>query len=322
MAGLAEVKRYGAYADQSGGRKKANSVERVRREELESVASFEAEDNDQQGETALRNALNARMASLISLEAVPNVKARGLARADSQASRLEAHGAETLAQNTDRIYTADSTESRTANAAEVAFHFRLFASEDVHAPAPRIVLTPERDRLPGLGLDAADVIPVRRRPLSHYIIPAASGMELEQLCSAAQTAADVREAARQRNWGLEVPWRVSKVIVSSGTMQKVLKVSRTGAREVDIQDGDAAKQRRKRPGKKARIHIRTKEKARLEREAVKQRQKVTKEEHLKEKKKRLNREKKLKRRQKERDKKASTTQGAGEGASPSEGDND
>jgi hypothetical protein len=279
----------------------------VRREDLEDFSASDDEILDSTDTAALRDALNARMAGLLTVGAKGVARTPAAAPVQKQASRsldavtrlesVEAGGDDDHAQ----------PEVKDDAAEETSFSFRLFATAN-DAPTPRIILTPERELLSTSRSEGDAVRPVRRRPLSYYIKPKASGQQLERFQAAAQTAEDIRIAAGQRNWGLEVPWRVTDVVISAGAMQKVLRVSRTGLSEVTEHRDEEVKIKRRRPGKTGRIRLRTREKTRVEKAAEEEKQKVSKEEHLKEKKKRLNRERKLKRRQKERDKKASNAQ--------------
>lgn len=188
-------------------------------------------------------------------------------------------------------YLRDTTEPE--------FEFRLFSS----AAPQKIVLAPAD----GTGkIDENSGGIVEPRPLSYYIRGELSPEQREQFAAAAVTAADILQGAKQRAWGLELPWRVTKTTVgpSSSGNQK------GGGNQAGGSDGIAGGKKSKgKLGKKARIATRTKQKALLELE----KQKMTKEEHLKEKRKRLNREKKLKRRQKEKEKKAAAAGGVGTG---------
>ncbi|KAK3501630.1 hypothetical protein B0T13DRAFT_535002 [Neurospora crassa] len=183
------------------------------------------------------------------------------------------------------------------------FEFRLFSTS-----APQKIVLPSKDEEDGAGETV-----IADRPISYYIRGELTPEEQEQFRAAAVTSQDILNWAKQRAWGLEVPWRVRKIVVTV----KGKKADRAAAAtalhgqpvatgtEVQQQAGgsEQQKKKKKRLGKKGRIAMRIKEKARKEKEEAEQKQKMTKEEHLKEKKKRLNREKKLKRRQKEKEKK-------------------
>jgi hypothetical protein len=148
-----------------------------------------------------------------------------------------------------------------------------------------------------------------QRALSHYIRGELAPHEREQFQRAAVTAQDVVSWAGQRAWGLEVPWRVTQIrVVVKGTGQQQQQ------QQQGVAVAGAEKKKTKRLGKKSRIVLRKRDKARKEAEDALEKLKSSKEEHLKEKKKRLNREKKLKRRLKEKEKKlAAKGEAGGEG---------
>lgn len=212
---------------------------------------------------------------------------------------------------------------------EPEFEFRLFSTT---APQ-KIVLAPAEssEKLGGFGVggsyDENSGGIVEPRPLSHYIRGELSDQQKAQFAAAAISAGDILRGARQRAWGLELPWRVSKITVSatSSSSSKGEK-GQLGRRGGGGGGGDgrgdvAGKKRKGKLGKKGRIANRIKKKAALELE----KQKMTKEEHLKEKKKRLNRERKLKRKQKEKEKKLATgagNPGEGTGAPAADGGGD
>lgn len=163
-----------------------------------------------------------------------------------------------------------------------------------------MVLVPEEEEKPYTGPA------ISQRPLSHYIRGELSAHEREQFAHAAVTGRDVLAWAGRRAWGLEVPWRVTKISVVANQKGLVDGQQRVGGADKE------KKKKKKRLGKKGRIVLRKREKVKKEAAAAAEKQKTTKEEHLKEKKKRLNREKKLKRRQKEREKKAAARGPGGE----------
>ncbi|KAM7204339.1 Fungal protein of unknown function (DUF2011) domain containing protein [Rhypophila sp. PSN 637] len=171
--------------------------------------------------------------------------------------------------------------------AEPEFEFRLFST----GPTQKVVLAPAENEKPGEYDENSGGI-VEPRPLSYYIRGELSPEQREQFASAAIDASEILKGARQRAWGLELPWRVVKITVSSSDKKGDDKPA------VVVGSGKT-KGGKKKLNKRGRIASRIKHKAALELEKAK----MTKEEHLKEKKKRLNREKKLKRRQKEREKK-------------------
>lgn len=186
---------------------------------------------------------------------------------------------------------AEVTEAATAEEPdELAFEFRLFGDE---APSHTVVIDQNDDSLKGLG-EGKFVVP--RRPDSYYVASEPDADAEASYRFAAVTSDYLLADAKQRRWGLEKPWRVTHVTISG----RPLKYSLTATAE----DTEMADGKRKRPGKKRRIILRTREKAQKEKAEAAKKQLETKEEHLKAKKKRLNREKKLKRRAKEKEKKS------------------
>lgn len=201
---------------------------------------------------------------------------------------------------------------------EPELEFRLFSTS-----APTVV-RPEEDDVQGDGGILAG------RPVEFYLRDF-TAEERARFREVAVNYEDVLRMARQRAWGLEVPWRVKTITLkqsqpvktpSSGTRKFKSKLALEEAEE-------EGSKKRKRPGKKRRILLRTKEKEKAEKERIrKERQeaieksKLSKEEHLREKRKRLNREKKLKRRQKEKEKKMAAGGGAGSVGDGGGGDSD
>jgi hypothetical protein len=204
---------------------------------------------------------------------------------------------------------------------EPELEFRLFSTS-----APKVVVRDDEEAEGDGGIISA-------RPMEFYLKDFSSG-EREQIRQVAVDYADIIREAQQRAWGLEVPWRVTKITMKAGkptsfTLSPQKPQSKNKSKQKLAQDEEPGK--RKRPGKKRRIMLRIKEKERLEKERTRkekeeamEKQRMTKEEHLKEKKKRLNREKKLKRRQKEKEKKMATKgeSGGADGAGDGGGNDD
>jgi hypothetical protein len=184
---------------------------------------------------------------------------------------------------------------------EPAFEFRLFSTSGA---APKVVVADE---------DEGDGAILASRPQSYHLKEEFTVEELERFNKVAVDYADIIRGAQQRAWGLEVPWKVTKITLAAGKLST--STVRKGCTDEVITEEPG---KRKRPGKKRRIVLRTKEKERKQKEEERKakaeaaaKQRLTKEEHLKEKKKRLNREKKLKRRQKGKEKKLSGKADAG-----------
>ncbi|KAK0614109.1 hypothetical protein B0T14DRAFT_570083 [Immersiella caudata] len=244
-------------------------AKRVRREDLFDSSSERGSSPDEENEIAaarLRTKLNAQLSNLLAV----NVDAGR--QGDEDVTMGEDGGDE--------------------QPPEEEFEFRLFSTS---GPSQKIVLSTEgKHEGPALS----------QRPTSFYVRGELTPEELERFKSAAVNGADVIAEARKRAWGLEVPWRVTEIVVSTGRKQHRTSAQAATASGTKATEGEPGK--RKRPGKKQRIKLRKEEKSKKEDE----KKKMTKEEHLKEKKKRLNREKKIKRRQKEKEKKAAMKGGS------------
>ncbi|KAJ4306396.1 hypothetical protein N0V88_001196 [Collariella sp. IMI 366227] len=243
-------------------------AKRVRREELyDSSSDRSSPERETEDDAALREKLNARLSNLLSLEF------------------------STITAPPQPVEQTSTQDAQPANVDEIAdeeeeFAFRLFSTSEIQ----KVVLVSEDDaKFEGPAIS--------QRPISHYIRRELTPAEREQFRIATVTGQDILAWARQRAWGLEVPWRVTKLTV-------VGKAGKgAAASETQLEGSVEGKKKKKRLGKKSRIMMRKREKVRKEAEAVEEKKKMSKEEHLKEKKKRLNREKKLKRRAKEKEKK-------------------
>ncbi|KAL7625025.1 hypothetical protein AAE478_004239 [Parahypoxylon ruwenzoriense] len=252
-------------------------AKRVRREDLYDSASDEETTRDEQQDSALRGKLNAQLSGLLDLSLTADT--------DTEAQQPPQSGA------TGVNYGAGGGGD-TENPGEEAFAFRLFRDEE---PSHKVVLVPQNAEAEKDG-DGAFV--VAKRPISYYLAGEPPPDIAEEFRAAAVRADYLLQDARKRRWGLERPWKVTTVTITTNKGPGVPgnNISRTSVAET-------GKQKRKRLGKKRRIIIRVREKGKREREEATKQQVVDKEEHLKEKKKRLNRQKKLKRRAKEREKK-------------------
>ncbi|KAK3994777.1 hypothetical protein QBC44DRAFT_391015 [Cladorrhinum sp. PSN332] len=254
-------------------------AKRVRREDLYDSDRSDRERDaspelEGENDAELREKLNAKLSSLLAINLSP------------------AGG--------DEVSAAD----RDGGAEEAEFDFRLFSTS---APSQKVVIgTREEEAIPG------EHVPFARRPMSHYIRGELTAQEKEQFRLAAVSAEDVFNAASQRAWGYEVPWRVTRITVVGHKGQQHQPVFGTAVEA-------EGKRKKTRPGKKTRIVLRTREKAKREemekRKAEvekRQNQLMSKEEHMREKKKRLNRERKLKRKMKEKEKKGVVGGGGGD----------
>ncbi|KAF4876004.1 hypothetical protein CGCSCA1_v004657 [Colletotrichum siamense] len=242
-------------------------AKRVRRQDLQSDSEDEAPVRDDEQDAELLAKLHARMAGMIDLGSL-----------EQPAPTPKKNAADKTTEDEDAAM-GDAAVDEPAEPEE--FEFRLFST----APATKIALVDEDERaMEGDG----DM--VRKRPLSYYVAEEASAAAREEFAAAAVSGEDVLERAKQRWWGMEMPWRVTTI------PGKTKKAERGG------EDEEAA--RRRRPGKKKRIALRMKEREKKKKAEEAAQAKMGKEEALKEKKKRLNRAKKLRKRAKAKEAKA------------------
>lgn len=287
------------------------NAKRVRRDELYGSSSDGGDDQSEHGveDAEERARLNERLSSMLGLdlsapEPAPVVPGPGPDAAD-------AHGHDEGSTAGDQVGGNHEEE----------FEFRLFSTAPGAASAPaKVVLSASDDEDAARG-DGAFVQPVR--PGSYYLAGEATPEQQERYRWAAVTAEDVAAGASKRAWGLERPWRVVKISLSSRKPPSRTAGLIAGAKTISE---DAAEDgvKQKRPGKKRRIAVRIKARAEKEkreaeraRREAEEKHKISKEEHLLEKKKRLNREKKLKRRAKEKEKKLAAGEKVPESEAPS-----
>jgi hypothetical protein len=183
---------------------------------------------------------------------------------------------------------------------ERKFIFRLFKSDKTGDTGRTIVI---RDKEEGTGTGAF----LFERDRRFYFAEKATGERKRGFEHCAVDGEDVLRLSRGRNWGLEVPWRVS-VIRMSGKWKDAGGKELRG-REKGMEGDEEGK--RKRPGKKRRIILRERKKKSVEdaekRKLEEERKRVereAREEMEREKRTKRNREKKVKRKMKEKMKKA------------------
>ncbi|KAK1972917.1 hypothetical protein LY78DRAFT_688044 [Colletotrichum sublineola] len=271
-------------------------AKRVRREELDDSSEDEASGHDEQQDAELLAKLHARMAGMLDLSGIDQgpaeTAAAAAAAADDDTAMTDGPGRDTQGDDDD-------------NAPE-EFEFRLFTTTD---PTTKIALVDEDER--GLQGDGAML---RGRPLSYYIAGEPTPEARAELAFAAVSGDEVVARARQRWWGMEMPWRVTRIPSASGAAAESGKC--VGEEEEEEETAAAAAARRRRPGKKKRVALRVRERERKKKAEEQERAKLGKEEALKEKKKRLNRLKKLRKRAKAKEGK----KGDGGAAEGDEGD--
>ncbi|KAK1993472.1 hypothetical protein LX36DRAFT_661493 [Colletotrichum falcatum] len=247
-------------------------AKRVRREDLDGSSDDEASGHDEQQDAELLATLHARMAGMLDLGGIGHAPTKTAAPSRDDANEDD---------NNDNNDDDDDDDDDAAAPEE--FEFRLFTTTD---PATKIALVDEDERAL-LG----DGAMLRGRPLSYYIAAEATAEARAELEYAAVSGDEVLARARQRWWGMEMPWRVTRVPGAAA--------SKAAAEEEEGEKTAAA--RRRRPGKKKRIALRARERERKKRAEEQERAQAGKEEALKEKKKRLNRLKKLRKRAKARE---------------------
>ncbi|OTA92633.1 hypothetical protein M434DRAFT_396303 [Hypoxylon sp. CO27-5] len=269
-------------------------AKRIRREELYDSSSEEEATNDDHLDSILREKLNAQLSGLLDLD-----------------SKVD-EGFE--AQQTSKLSTGDTNEDPrdeedVENPAEEAFAFRLFRDEE---PSHKVVLEP-RDAGEKNG-DGAFV--VAKRPISYYLAGEPPPEVAEEYRMAAVSADYLLQDAKKRRWGLEKPWRVTTITITTNK-----KMGTPGSSVITATETGRSK--KKRPGKKRRIILRVQQKVQKEREEAAKQQLIEKEQHLQEKKKRLNKTKKLRRRAKAREKKqnakGATSEHSSRSSSPDQG---
>ncbi|KAH9901883.1 hypothetical protein F4778DRAFT_738016 [Xylariomycetidae sp. FL2044] len=264
-------------------------AKRVRREDLYESDHAEEDTQDQQVDPDLRAELNARLASLLDFS---------VTTPEYDVEDAPSHKAILPRGTGEGEITGGDVEGE---AEEEAFAFRLFRDEDA---SHTVVLSKEDDSIIGDG-----GFVVAKRPISYYLAEQPSPDVSRQYQAAAVSAEYILEDSKKRRWGLEKPWKVMTITLttSKGTDTGTPTDPGTG-----VPTG-----KRKRPGKKRRIILRVREKAQREKQDAAKKQLDEKEQHIKDKKKRLNREKKLKRRAKQREKKQAGT-GGDRGSTPSD----
>ncbi|CAM1508386.1 Fc.00g052340.m01.CDS01 [Cosmosporella sp. VM-42] len=262
-------------------------AKRVRREDLNASDDGAWSEGDDDGRDAeLRARLNAQIARSLGLDssyAQPRDVAVGLSQSAGDAPSDKSTGVADIADQAQ----GDDEE----DAGNEEFTFRLFSTAQ---PSQKVVLEEDTEPQGDGGLVAA-------RPLADYLVSNLSTKERREYNFAAMSGDEVLERSKTRYWGLEMPWRVTRITVT--------RKAKPGELSQQTQEEAA---RRRRPGKKQRISLRRRAKVKEERAKVEAQKLVEKEEHIKDKKKRMNRLKKLRKRAKNKEMKQ--TGKAGEGA--------
>ncbi|OTB07834.1 hypothetical protein M426DRAFT_317724 [Hypoxylon sp. CI-4A] len=251
-------------------------AKRVRREELYNPASDEESTHDDELDSTLRGKLNEQLSGLLDLSFAVDEGNKA-----HQPSESQTRDADKNSPN-----GGDSDEPQ-----EEVFAFRLFRDEDT---SRKVVLEPQNA---GKGGESTLAV---KRPMSYYLAEDPSSETINNFRAAAVSADFLLQDAKKRRWGLEKPWKVTTITITTNKkMGTPVSLTTSGA-------GIEVNQKKKRPGKKRRIILRVREKANKEKEEAAKKQLIDKEEHVKEKKKRQNRQKQLRRRAKAREKKGDT----------------
>ncbi|KAF4464432.1 hypothetical protein FALBO_8744 [Fusarium albosuccineum] len=268
-------------------------AKRVRREDLNASddgAGSESDDGIQDVE--LRARLNAQIARSLGLDSH--------AQPPSDLTTGNSHLAGSKGSGDDQVGGLEAAGvARDDN--EDEFAFRLFSSAP---PAQKVVLEEDVEPTGDGGF-------IHGRPLSYYMVTNASAQQKQEYAIAAMSGDQVLTRSHDRAWGLELPWKVTKITVT----RKI----RPGEKADD--DSDEAAKRKRRPGKKQRISLRKRAKTKEEKKAAEVQRLADKEEHIKDKKKRLNRLKKLRKRAKAREQKQAI-KGEGGAGDDDTGDSD
>ncbi|KAH8733405.1 hypothetical protein BGZ61DRAFT_585254 [Ilyonectria robusta] len=265
-------------------------AKRVRRADLD--ASDDAAGSDDEGYDAeLQAKLNAQIARSLGLDE-SYAQPRDFAATPSHLTRhgLDAHESESEPES-----EAEAEDDEDAGNEE--FAFRLFNST---RPSQKVVL--EEDL--GPQGDGGFAFP---RPLFHYMATNLTADQKQQYVFAAVSGDEVLARSKDRAWGLELPWKVTNIAV---TRKRRPGESTCTAEQV-------TEKKKGKPGKKQRISLRKRAKAREETERVEAQKLLEKEEHSKDKKKRMNRLKKLRKRAKNKEMKAAANKDGEAGAEDS-----
>ncbi|CAG7554566.1 unnamed protein product [Fusarium equiseti] len=267
-------------------------AKRVRREDLNVSDDGENESDDGLQDSELRAKLHAQMARSLGLDIDMGLTSDAPMKESQSASRKETNDKDTMDVD------VDANEAVEEDDHEEEFAFRLFSK----APATQKVVLEEDTGPTGTGVF------VSGRPLSYYVVTNVPAQRKQEYAIASISGDEVLARSGDRAWGLELPWKVTKLTISRK------------ANPDEKAEGEETRGRR-RPGKKQRISLRKRAKAKEEKKAADAKKMAEKEEHIKDKKKRMNRLKKLRKRAKAREQKQ-TTKGEDGQSDESDGDSD
>ncbi|KAL7797563.1 hypothetical protein V8C37DRAFT_369927 [Trichoderma ceciliae] len=270
-------------------------AKRVRREDLR--ASDESSWSESEEDAELEARLNTQIAKSLGLDesayrAPESQISLPVFTRPQAGGKKEDEGLSSDADTEPKTPAEDSPTNDGGEAEDESYTFRLFSTT---GPAPKVVLE-NNDKVEEGKL-------IRGRPLSYYLVTDASPEKQQQYETAAVSGEDVIARSKVRAWGLELPWRVTTI--------NVTRKARPGEEESPTHIGDGQQARRKRPGKKRRVAMRTQARAKAQAEETAKQKMADKEEQLKDKKKRLNRLKKLRKRAKKKAEKDESGGGGG-----------
>ncbi|KAK7413460.1 hypothetical protein QQX98_007685 [Neonectria punicea] len=268
-------------------------AKRVRRADLNAWGDSAGSESDDDGcDVELQARLNAQIA-----------RSLGLDESYGQARDLAATPAHLPGRQSDRVDAkVEANVKEEEDAGNEEFAFRLFSSTQ---PSQKIVLEEDTGPKGDGGL-------VRPRPLSYYMVTNLTPDQKHQYAFAAMSGDEVLAGSKDRAWGLEVPWKVTKIAVTR---------KRKPGESTCMAEDEMARKKKPKPGKQQRILLRKRAKTDEERKQAEAQKLLQKEEHSKDKKKRMNRLKKLRKRAKNKEMKlAAKDGGAGAGESGSDDD--
>ncbi|KAH0522277.1 hypothetical protein TsFJ059_006150 [Trichoderma semiorbis] len=257
-------------------------AKRVRREDLH--ASYESSWSESEEDADLEASLNAQIAKALGLDessfrAPKPQEALPVPNRPQANGTKEDNGLSSDSESEPNTPADESASNQDAEAEDEAYTFRLFSTA---GPAPKVVLE-NHDRVVEGKL-------ARGRPLSYYLVTDLPPEKKHQYEMAAVSGEDIIARSKIREWGLELPWRVTNI--------KVTRKARPGEGVNLTRVDDEQQAKRKRLGKKGRIAMRKKARAKEQAEAAAKQKMADKEEQVKEKKKRLNKLKKARRKAK------------------------
>lgn len=257
-------------------------MNRVRREDLN--ASDESSWSESEGDADREAWLNAQIAKALGIDESafraprPQDTLAGPNRPQANDKKGD-DGSSSDSESEPNTPADESASNEDAEAEDEAYAFRLFSTA---GPAPKVILE-NHDRIVEGKL-------ARGKPLSYYLVTDLPPEKKQQYEMAAVSGEDILARSKIREWGLELPWRVTNI--------QVTRKARPGEGVNITRVDDEQQAKRKRLGKKSRIAMRKKARAKEKAEAAAKQKMADKEEQVKEKKKRLNKLKKARRKAK------------------------